>query len=525
MTAEPTGNEKLTRAAGSVSLATLISRIFGFARDVIIADLFGAKAVADAFFVAFRIPNLLRRFTAEGALTAAFVPVYTDKLKNQGKHAAFALACNVLTIMALLLVVVTVAGMAFAPWVIRVIAPGFVLDRQTFELTALLTRVMFPYLFFISIAAVLMAMLNSMGRFFIPAIAPALLNIAIITCALSLHDIFDRPAMALAIGVLAGGVLQLSLQVWPLYKLGWRYIPRLDFGDVATLKVGALMIPAAFGMAVAEINVFVDTLLASILPEGSVSYLYYGNRVVQFPLGVFGVAVGIAALPSMSGEVAEGGPGKLVGLVSHALRLTLFISIPSTVGLIALAGPINNVLFERGQFDETARVGATIALVMYAVGLAAFAGVKVVVSAFYALKDTATPTKVASYCMALNIALNLILMEPMKHGGLALATSISSMVNIGFLLWLLGRRIGSVDATGIVRAVRPMVISSLLMGAVVYGYAHLFFSYESPAWIRALSLCVAISGGATLYFAGALLMGSGEAGSVWRRLKHAGSPR
>ncbi len=519
MTAEPTGKEKLTRAAGSVSLATLISRIFGFARDVIIADLFGARAVADAFFVAFRIPNLLRRFTAEGALTAAFVPVYTDKLKNEGRHAAFALACNVLTIMALFLIVVTVAGMVFAPSVVRVIAPGFTRDGQTFELTALLTRMMFPYLFFISIAAVLMAMLNSMGKFFIPAIAPALLNIAIITCALSLHDMFARPAMALAIGVLAGGVLQLSLQVWPLYKMGWRYLPRFDFGDAATLRVGALMIPAAFGMAVAEINVFVDTLLASTLPEGSVSYLYYGNRIVQFPLGVFGVAVGIAALPSMSGEVAAGGPGKLAGLVSHALRLTLFISIPSTVGLIALAEPINNVLFERGQFDETARIGATFALVMYAVGLAAFAGVKVVVSAFYALKDTATPTRVASYCMALNIALNLTLMGPMKHGGLALATSISSMVNIGFLLWLLHRRIGSVDASGIARAVWPMLCASVLMGVVVYGYAHLFFSYQSAAWIRALHLGVSISIGAVSYFTVALLMGSGEAGSLWIRIK------
>jgi len=524
MTADPpspgsdtSSKEYLTRAAGSVAIATLISRLFGYVRDMIIADLFGARSAADAFFVAFRIPNLLRRFTAEGALTAAFIPVYSEALKRKGKPGAFPIICNLVTILTALLMIVTAGGVIFAPWIVKVIAPGFTSDPHTYELTTQLTRIMFPYLLVISIAATFMAALNSMGRFFIPAIAPALLNISIIVCALLFYDKFEEPTIALAIGVLIGGVLQMAVQVPPLLKLGFRYVPSFDLKDVATRKIGALMIPAAFGMAVAEINVFVDTILASLLPEGSVSYLFYGNRLVQFPLGVFGVAVGIAALPIMSREVAEGKTGKLAGLLSHSLRMILFVSIPSTVGLIILSNPMINTLFERGQFDETARVGSALALSMYAVGLVAFAGVKVTVSAFYSLQDTSTPTKVAAWCMALNVALNLLLMGPLKHGGLALATSISSMVNILALLWLLRKRLESIDGYKIARSGAIMLAASVIMGGAVYGYIVQFYAYNGTLITRAFHLFSAIGVGVVVYMGFMLVFGSREAISIKNR--------
>jgi putative peptidoglycan lipid II flippase len=509
--------EKIIKAAGVVSAATLISRIVGYVRDMLVADLFGAKTAADAFFVAFRIPNLLRRLTAEGAMTAAFVPVYTEVYEKDGKRRAFELACNIITLLGVALVVISVAGVLTAPWVVTALAPGFTSSEHTFNLTTLLTRIMFPYLIFVSLAAVMMAMQNSMGRFFIPAAAPTMLNISIIVCALTMRDWFAEPTVALAVGVIVGGVLQIAMQVWELRKMGWRYVPSFNLKDADAVRIGALMIPATLGMAVAEINTFVDTLIASFLPEGSVSYLYYGNRLVQFPLGVFGVAVGVASLPSLSREAARGGE-KLVEIFSHSIRLTLFIAIPAAVGLIALAGPMTNVLFERGQFDETARYGVISAIIFYAVGLPAFAAIKVVVGVFYALKDTATPTKAAVWCMALNIVLNLILMGPLKHGGLALATSLASFVNVGALVWVMRKRLGPVDGRRMASSAGLMTLSSLIMGVAAFGYLSLFFSYEARTMERVFHLVIALGVGTLIYFGSMLALGSPEALSFKRRV-------
>jgi putative peptidoglycan lipid II flippase len=332
-----------------------------------------------------------------------------------------------------------------------------------------------------------------------------------------MRDWFAEPTVALAVGVMAGGVLQLAMQVWELYRMGWRFIPSFNLKDTDAIRIGALMIPATLGMAAAEINTFVDTLIASFLPEGSVSYLYYGNRLVQFPLGVFGVAVGVAALPSFSSEAARGGE-KLVELFSHSIRLTLFIAIPAAVGLIALSGPMTNVLFERGQFDLAARHGVISAIIFFAVGLPAFAAIKVVVGVFYALKDTATPTKAAVWCMALNIVLNLILMGPLKHGGLALATSLASFVNVGALVWVLRKRLGKLDGRRMSKAVGLMTMSSLIMGAFAYGYLSIFFSYEARAIARMTHLVVALGVGTLAYFGSMLALGSPEAHSFKRRV-------
>jgi putative peptidoglycan lipid II flippase len=359
-----------------------------------------------------------------------------------------------------------------------------------------------------------MAMLNTLGKFFIPALAPASFNIAVIICAFTMHDYFSQPTVALAVGVLVGGIAQLLVQLWPLFKLGFRYIPTFDLKDYATRRIGFLMAPAALGMAVAEINIFIDTLLASLLPEGSVSYLYYGNRVVQFPLGVFGIAVGIAALPSMSSIVARGKQAQLTDILSHSLRLIFFIAIPSTFGLILLADPITNVLFERGQFDAVARSGTAFAMVFYAIGLVAFSGVKIAASAFYAMKDTKTPTKVASWCMLLNIVLNLLFMGPLKHGGLALATSISSIVNLIMLLQIYRREHKGVDGYKLVKSSLKMTAASALMLVIVYSYITAFFSYEASTFARAGHLIIAVLVGAIVYISTVYYIGSEEAKEI-----------
>jgi putative peptidoglycan lipid II flippase len=508
-----------TKAVGVVSGATFLSRILGYIRDMLIADLFGARASADAFFVAFRIPNLLRRLTAEGALTAAFVPVFTELYTTEGRQRAFSLTANILSIMAVLLTVVVALGVIFAEQVVWAVAPGFTDDPALFDLTVTLTRITMPYLLFISLAAVFMGALNATNTYFVPAVAPAFMNIAIISCALLLYDSFAEPTYALAVGVIAGGMLQLVVQIPILMSKGFRPRFTFDLTDKATRKIGLLVAPGILGIAVAEINIFIDTLLASLLPEGSISFLYYGNRITQFPLGIFGVAIGIAALPSMSAVMANGGKEKLGEMVSYAFRLSMFISIPASVGLIAAAAPIMNVLFERGEFNETARYGSAIALIYYSIGIWAFAGVKALVSAFYAMKDTATPVKIAAVSMVVNIVLNMLLMGPLQHGGLALATTLSSSLNALLLLWMLHRRLGNIEGRIIIGSIVRMLFASGLMGVATYFYLDTCYQYDAPGFWRMIHLGIAISGGAVLYFVVAYSIGSREAKTFYVKIK------
>lgn len=504
----------VNRSAGSVGLATFLSRILGFVRDMIIASLFGAMSSADAFFVAFRIPNLLRRLTAEGAMTAAFVPVFTDSYHNKGKTPAFLFACNVITILTILLALLVATGEIFTKELVALIAPGFTATAESFGLTVTLTQIMLPYLLVISVAAVMMGMLNSMKIFFLPALAPVLLNVAIITSALVLRNSFAEPTISLAIGVMTGGILQLAMQYFPLAKRGFRFRPSLDFKDSSTRKVGLLILPGIFGMAVAEINIFVDTLLASLLPEGSVSSLYYGNRITQFPLGIFGVAIGIASLPALSRVMTGEGFEKMTRLFTHAIRLTLFISIPAMCGLVILAEPISNLLFERGEFGESARIACAVAVIYYAIGLSAFSGVKVTVSAFYALKDTVTPVRIAAFSMLVNIILNLLLMKPLGAGGLALATSIASWLNLFLLLFFLHKK-GSYGV--LMRIFIPgmkMAVGAIVMSVPVWFYNRTFYNYADPVFWRAFHLFTAIGIGMAVYFTAMLILRSPTAEEI-----------
>ena len=502
---------RVVKAAGVVGLGTLLSRIFGFLRDMVVAAFFGAGFATDAFFVAFRIPNLLRSILAEGSLTIAFVPVFTEYLKQHSKKSAFELANVAMTLLSIILACVSVAGVLLAPWIVKLIAFGFGDDPAKYQLTVFLTRLMFPYIFFMSLVALCMGILNSLRHFATPALSPVLLNIAIIAAALFLRDCFREPVVALAVGVLVGGVLQLAVQFPALSKMGVRLRPDFRFTHPGVTRIGLLMLPALFGAAVYQINLFVGTLLASFLPGGSVSYLYYADRIVQLPLGVFALAVGTASLPSFSDQAARGDYGELKRTISFSLRIILFVTIPCMVAFIALRIPIISVLFQHGRFDASATIRTADALLFYTLGLWAFSGIRVVVSAFYALQDTKTPVKIAFLAFIVNVIASLILMGPLQHGGLALAVSIASSVNITVLVIILRKKIGPFFENDFLRSVARGIFASLIMGAAIIMV--LFFMewcVASDLVGRIFTLIIAVVVGGIVFVTASFLLGGSE---------------
>jgi putative peptidoglycan lipid II flippase len=491
---------QVTAAAGVVGGATLISRFLGFARDILLAHIFGSGLAADAFFVALRIPNLFRRFLGEGSLTASFVPVFTGYLERGEKEEAWSMASNAAWIVTGLLVAAVLAGIVGAWWVVAVIAPGF-RDPVKFGLTVELTRLMFPFALFMGLAALQMGILNSLQHFFTPAFGPALFNISMIASILLLCPFMDPPVLGLAYGVVVGGVLQMLVQIPPLVSRGFRLgRPKMRIHP-GVVRTGQLLGPTVLGLAVTQINLLVDTLLASLLPEGSVSYLYYGNRLVQLPVGVFGVAMGIAILPTLSAQAARRELDRLVDTMSFAVRLVLFITIPATVGLIVLRYPIIQTLFERGRFTSTSTDGAAFALLFYSLGICAFSGVKVVVSAFYSMEDTITPMKVGMIAVGLNIALNLILMGPLRHGGLALATSIATIFNVLALLLILKGRLGRLGGKKILASSLKLVGASAAMGLATAWMAHRWAVGLDTTLERGAVLAAIIVAGMAVYVA------------------------
>lgn len=455
------------RAASTVALFTLLSRVFGFVRDMVVANYFGTKSMADAFFIAFRIPNMLRQLTAEGALSAAFVPLFA-KTAIEDRAKAFRFANNLLVTLSIVLTVITVGAIIFAPLLLKGIAIGYTDDPDKFQLTVHLTRLLFPYLILISLAAVFMGMLNTMHHFSSPAASPVLLNIAIILAAIYLRDTFSLPVYSLVVGVLVGGFLQLAIQIPFAIKEGWVFEWVFDPGHALIKRIVWLTIPATFGIAVAEINLFVDTMLASMLSEGSVSYLYYAQRLVQFPMGIFGVAMSTALLPALSVQSGKHQIGQMIETISKSYRATMFLIVPSMVGLFVLREPIVQLIYEHGEFSHVSTQQTAFTLAFFCVGLLGFSGVKIFVSAFYAMGDTKTPVKIAAVTMVLNIVFNLILMKPLQSGGLALATSLSSTINMLTLVWLLRNRLGGLDGPRIWRSFGRISVASLAMVAAVW---------------------------------------------------------
>jgi len=514
-------NELVTRAAGVVGIFTFLSRILGLVRDILIANFFGSGMSADAFFVAFRIPNLLRRLFAEGSFSVSFIPVFTEYLQNKSKKEAFLLARVVLTFFVLIVTVITILGIILSPLIVRVIAPGFGGMGEKYALTVLLTRIMFPYIFLVSMLALFMGILNSLKHFAAPAIAPIFLNLSMITALLFITPYMRAPTIGLALGVIVGGVIQMALQIPFLMSKGLSFAPKWNLGHPALKKIGILMLPTIFGSAIYQINQLVGTLLASLLREGSISYLYYADRLVQFPLGVFAIAISTAVLPSLSREAANGDIISLKQTLSHALRLTMFITIPAMVGLIVLRQPIIRLLFERGAFDSFTTIMTAQALLYYSLGLWAFAGLRVFVSAFYSLQDTKTPVKVAVVAMIINIVFSLALMGPLKHGGLALALSLASTLQLFMLIFLLRKRLGGIEGRVVMSSMVRSVISSIVMGICIYFLAFKIFGsiLAQETFNLALGILIIVCAGLVIYFISTHVLGSKELSSLKELLK------
>jgi len=460
-------NKSIAKSAGTIGLATSLSRILGFIRDIVIAKFFGTAIFAQAFVVAFRIPNLLRDLVGEGAMNAAFVPVLTDELTKKGKYEFFRLAQIVLNILFLSLLALTAIGILASPAIIRLIAPGFLADPEKFQITVTLTRALFPFLILVGLWAYAMGVLNSLGHFATPAFGPCVLNLSIILCAIW----FGENVFGLTTGVLAGGVLQLFIQLPPLYRKGWKVRLTKDFVHPKAKRIGILLVPRGLGACVYQVNVFVSTILASlsgIVGEGAVAALYYANRIWQLPLAIFGIAIAQAALPTMSRQAALENIQNLKDTLLFSLRTLFFILVPSSIGLMVLSTPITKLLFERGAFTAYSTQITSNALFFYAVGLVACGGIKALVNAFYSLQDTATPVKTAALSLIVNIVLNLLLMGPLKVGGLALATSLAAIFNCVLLYIFLRKKIGGLGISKILGSLFKILLAGLIMGGLCY---------------------------------------------------------
>ena len=512
--------KNISGAAGVIAFFTLMSRILGLVRDMVLATLFGSGMAADAFFVALRIPNLLRRLFAEGSLTIAFIPVFTEYLTLKSKEDAFELARIVFTILSLILAVVTVLGVLFAPVIVKIQAFGFGSSGVKYDLTVLLTRITFPYIFFIGIVAFFMGVLNSLRHFAAPAAAPILLNVGIIGAACFISPHCAEPIVGVAMGVILGGVLQVALQIPWVYGAGLRLFPKWKPFHPAVKRIGWLMLPAVFGSAVYQLNQFVGTLLASFLKEGSISWLYYADRLVQFPLGIFAIAIATAALPSLSDDAARKDHAQFQKTLDHGLSLVFFIVLPATAGLLILGKPIVVLLFERGAFGAESSAMTTDALVCYTVGLWAFSGMRVLIAAFYALQDTKTPVKVAIISLGVNVISSLLLMGPMKHAGLALALSVASAVQFGLLALFLRKKGLFIHAGPILKSVSKSVAATLVMGAIVFiCHGKWFYTTATDALSeKILSLSALVLIGIVVYFLAARLMGCQEIRAIWAML-------
>jgi putative peptidoglycan lipid II flippase len=504
-------NRNVTRAAGVVGAATLLSRIFGYIRDMVLASFFGAGMAADAFIAAFRIPNLLRRLVGEGSLSIAFVPVFTETLVKKDREDGLRLAVSALKLLLVCLAGITVIGVLAAPLIIQIVAPGFSSSPEKMALTVSLTRIMFPYVILIGLVALCMGILNVMGHFAAPAFAPVLLNLAMIGAVFGVSRFSDSETvqvLGLAGGVLLGGGLQLVLQLPYLVKYGVRFWTPSGLWHPAMKKVGILMLPTIFGAAVYQINILVGTLLASLLPEGSVSYLYYADRLVQFPLGIFAQAAATAVLPSLSRQAANSDHTGMGDTFGHSMSLVLFITIPAMLGLIALRDPIVALLFKRGAFDIQATRLTSDALLYYALGLWAFSAVRIVVPTFYALQDTRTPVITATIAIAANIILGMALMGPMKHCGLALATSLASMINLVLLVAVLRKKLGVIRWRLIFFSVlKTLVASGAMSLAAVLAIQTMVPDISGVGTLRLLmGIGTAIGGGMAVFCGAAWLL-------------------
>ena len=471
----------LLRALAAVSSLTMVSRVLGYARDFFIARLFGAGFATDAFFVAFKIPNLLRRLFAEGAFSQAFVPILSQYKGKNSNADTRALIDSIATVLFLALVLAAALGMALAPLIVYVTAPGFAADTAKFELTVGLLRITFPYIAFISLVALSAGILNTWSRFSVPAITPALLNVCFIVGAAFFADRFDPPVMVLAWAVFAGGLLQLAFQVPFLVKL--KLLPRwrLDLSHPGLRRVLTLMLPAAFGVSVSQVSLLINQIFASFLPTGSVSWLYYADRLMELPAGVLGVAVGTILLPSLSRTHAADDAAEYSRLLDWGLRVTVLLAVPAAAALAVLALPMIAMLFQYGRFTADDAWMTRQALMAYSLGLVGIILVKILAPGFYARQNVATPVKIGVATLIATQAMNLAFVGPLAHAGLALAIGLGACLNAGLLYFILRKRQIYLPQPGWSAFLLKVALAVCVMATVLY------FSMGAAGWWLAAS--------------------------------------
>lgn len=453
---------------------TLLSRVFGLLRDITLATFFGASGGTDAFLVAFKIPNFMRRLFGEGAFSLAFVPVFSEYREKHDKTALKDLVNHVAGTLGGFLLVLSILGMIFAPALVYLFAPGFTSNAGQMQLTAELLRITFPYIFFIALVAFAGGILNSYHQFAIPAFTPVLLNICLIASAVFLSPYFDEPLMALAWGVAIAGVSQLLLQFPALLKLGLMPLPKIKRGHEGVKKITKLMIPAIFGSSVAQINLLLDTVIASFLVTGSVTWLYYSDRLLEFPLGVLGIAIATVILPTLSQQHARASSEQFNQTLNWALRLVALITVPACAGLFILAGPILTSLFEYGKFSAHDSYFSSLSLMAYMLGLPALIVIKILAPGFYARQDTRTPVRIGIIAMVCNMFLNILFVVPLvfmnyqaPHVGLALATSFSAYINAILLYRGLHKKAIFQPQAGWLAWLFRIIIATMAMAAVI----------------------------------------------------------
>ena len=512
----PDSLRSILKSTSLFSAGTLSSRILGFVRDVILAKLLGTGVRADAFFVALKIPNLFRDLVGEGAVNSAVVPVFSEYLHNKEKEDFWRFVSVILTIALIALSVITILGIILAPVIVRMIAPGFIADPEKLLLAIHLTKIMFPYLIFIGLTAYCMGILFTFRSFFAPAFSPCLLNISIIISALIASRTMEEPVFGLAIGVLIGGVLQLIAQIKPLLNTGMRFKKPKTLRHSGAAQIGKLLIPRMFGSGVYQLTVLMDTFcasLATIIGQGGISAIYYSNRIIQFPMGIFSIALASAVLPSLSGLANKKDNESIKKTVVFSLENIFFVMCPTTVMLLLFSKTIIQTLFQRGEFGAYSTDITASALSFYALGLFSFGGIKILVTAFHALQDTKTPVKVAAVCLAINAVLNFILMVPLKVGGIALASVIAGTVDFLALFYIMNKRLGGLNS-GLFMYFIKVTLAGLMTGILTYMiWPHLLFSNQfiNLGFIGAIS--------AFLYGLICFVLKIEQAHSIWKWVK------
>ncbi|MBP6116754.1 MAG: murein biosynthesis integral membrane protein MurJ [Neisseriaceae bacterium] len=498
----------LLRTLATVSSMTMVSRILGFVRDTIIARVFGAGMATDAFFVAFKLPNLLRRIFAEGAFAQAFVPIFSEYKQTKSQEATRAFLAHVAGLLSLILVLVTALGMLAAPWVLYVSAPGFATDADKFELATQMLRITFPYILLISLSSLVGSVLNAYSKFSIPAFTPTFLNISFIVFALFLTPYFDPPVLALAWAVFFGGILQLCFQLPALHRLGFLVFPRLSFKDPAVFRVLKQMGPAILGVSVAQISLVINTIFASFLVSGSVSWMYYADRLMELPTGVLGVALGTILLPTLSRHAANKSTEQFSELLDWGIRLSLLLALPAAVGLAVLSFPLVATLFMYNQFTLHDATMTQYALVAYAFGLVGLILVKVLAPGFYARQNIKTPVKVAMFTLFMTQVMNLIFIWKLQHVGLALAIGLGACLNAGILWFLLVKHGIYQPKKGWFAFLFKISIALILMGGTVWASNHyLALDWQIGGGMRVLQLSALIGLAVVVYFGSLILMG------------------